>query len=328
MRVAIFHTELSRDGPGLMLRDILSGKDSQVEAVVKVVRHIAPDVLVLADIDYDLENIALGALADKISGFPHRYASLSNKGRQSGYDLNDDGRFGRPEDAWGYGEFLGQGGMAVLSKLPLGEVTDFSSILWTSLPGAIPPKGTNPDYPLSTRVHWVVPVLLPDGDRLEILTWHATAPVFDGPEDRNGRRNHDEAAFWLDYLKGKKAGAFIVAGFANLDPIDGEGRPDALNSLLSHPLLTDVSPQSEGAALAAEKDGGKNAHQRGLAKLDTADWPEENGPGNLRVDYILPSTTLEVLDAGVFWPTPEQLLGSDVVSASRHRLVWVDVRLP
>ena len=328
MRVAIFHTELSRDGPGLLLRDILSGKDAQVGAVVKVVRHVAPDVLVLADIDYDFGNVALGALADEIGGFPHRYASISNKGRQSGHDLNGDGRFGRPEDAWGYGEFSGQGGLAILSKLPLGEVIDFSSVLWTSLPGAQPPKGTNPDYPLSTRAHWVVPVLLPDGSRVDILTWHATAPVFDGPEDRNGRRNHDETAFWLEYLQKNRSDAVVVAGFANLDPKDGEGRPKALNTLLSHPSLTDVSPQSEGAVLAAERDGGKNTRHRGMAKLDTADWPDEDGPGNLRVDYILPSSMLEVLDAGVFWPTPDQLLGSEVISASRHRLVWVDVRLP
>ena len=261
--MALFHTELARDGPGLLLRDILTGEDAQIGAVVKVVRHVAPDVLVLADIDYDFGDVTLGALADEIGGFPHRYASISNKGRQSGHDLNGDGRFGRPEDAWGYGEFSGQGGLAIMSKIPLGEVTEFSSVLWTSLPGAQPPKGTNPDYPLSTRAHWVVPVLMADGSRVDILTWHATAPVFDGPEDRNGRRNHDETAFWLEYLQKNRSDAFVVAGFANLDPKDGEGRPKALNTLLSHPSLTDISPQSEGAILAAERDGGKNTRIAG-----------------------------------------------------------------
>jgi len=25
-------------------------------------------------------------------------------------------------------------------------------------------------------------------------------PTFDGPEDRNGKRNHDEIRFWTDYV--------------------------------------------------------------------------------------------------------------------------------
>ena len=36
--------------------------------------------------------------------------------------------------------------------------------------------------------------LLPDGRRLHLLTWHATPPAFEGPDRRNSRRNHDEAA--------------------------------------------------------------------------------------------------------------------------------------
>ncbi len=35
---------------------------------------------------------------------------------------------------------------------------------------------------------------------LHLLASHPTPPAFDGPEDRNGRRNHDEIRFWNDYL--------------------------------------------------------------------------------------------------------------------------------
>ena len=37
---------------------------------------------------------------------------------------------------------------------------------------------------------------------LHLLAHHPTPPVFDGPEDRNGRRNHDEAALWTAWLDG------------------------------------------------------------------------------------------------------------------------------
>ncbi|MEO9823383.1 MAG: endonuclease/exonuclease/phosphatase family protein [Paracoccaceae bacterium] len=306
-----------------MLRAIASGKDKQVDAIAQVIAHVDADVLVLGDIDYDHGSIALSALAKRIGGYPHHFARAPNRGLQSGYDLNGDDRFGRPSDAWGYGEFTGQGGLAVLSKHPIGEVVDFSAALWRAQEDALVLPDAPPEHPLSTTAHWEVPVLLPDGQRVTLLTWHATAPVFDGPEDRNGRRNHDEAAFWLHRIKDTQPQNLVIAGFANLDPIDGDGRPAALDALLAHPALTDPRPASEGAVLA----GAVDTTHRGLAKLDTVDWPTE-GPGNLRVDYVLPSSDLQVTDAGVFWPTPDQLLGDEVVAASRHRMVWVDIRVP
>ena len=48
-----------------------------------------------------------------------------------------------------------------------------------------------------------------------------------------------------------------------------------------------------------------------------------------RIDYILPSTDLEIVAGGVFWPTPEEdpegARWAD--EASDHRLVWLDVAL-
>ena len=41
---------------------------------------------------------------------------------------------------------------------------------------------------------------------LHLLISHPTPPAFDGPEDRNGRRNHDEIRFWSDYLTPRSAG--------------------------------------------------------------------------------------------------------------------------
>ena len=73
--------------------------------------------------------------------------------------------------------------------------------------------------------------------------------------------------------------------------------------------------------------------QRGDASLDSADFSDRgNSVGNLRVDYLLPSSDLEVCASGVFWPTSSDaefaLVNDDVESSSDHRLVWIDVALP
>jgi hypothetical protein len=350
LRVATWNAGLTRPGPGLLLRDIEGGEDPQVAAAVAVVAAAAPDVLLITGFDYDHGLEALAAFAARLAeagqDYPHRFALRPNTGRASGLDLDGDGRFGGPGDAQGHGRFAGEGGMALLSRLPVAadEVRDFSALLWRDLPGAIMPM--RPDggpFPsdaaaavqrLSTTGHWVVPLVLPGGGRLTLLAWHATPPVFDGPEDRNGRRNHDEAALWLRLLEGALPGAappeppLVLIGDANLDVTDGEGRPEALAALLRHPLLTDPAPASAGGAAAAAAQGGANHGQRGAPALDTADWRDEPGPGNLRVDYVLPSRDLAILDAGVLWPDPTDPLAATAAAASRHRLVWVDIALP
>ncbi|MCX7646942.1 MAG: endonuclease/exonuclease/phosphatase family protein [Rhodobacteraceae bacterium] len=348
--MATWNAELTRPGPGLLLRDIEGGRDAQVAAAVAVIAAAAPDVLLLTGIDYDHGLEALDALAGLLAAagqdYPHRFALRPNTGRASGLDLDGDGRAGGPGDAQGFGRFAGQGGMALLSKLPLAaaEARDFSAFVWRDLPGALLPRRADGDpFPseaaaavqrLSTTGHWAVPVVLPGGGRLTLLAWHATPPVFDGPEDRNGRRNHDEAAFWLRLIEGDLPGAappappFVLIGDANLDTADGEGRPEALAALLGHPMLTDPAPASAGGAAAAAEQGGANLRHRGPPALDTADWPDDPGPGNLRVDYVLPSRDLAVLGAGVLWPEPADPLAAAVAAASRHRLVWVDLALP
>ena len=39
---------------------------------------------------------------------------------------------------------------------------------------------------------------------VHFLVSHPTPPTFDGAEDRNGTRNHDEIRFWADYIGGRK----------------------------------------------------------------------------------------------------------------------------
>jgi len=322
-----------------LLRDILRGDDPQITALLQVITAVRPDVLHLTDLDYDLDGHALTALQNMLAtqglDYPYRFTAHPNSGLSTPLDMDGDGRLGGPGDAQGFGFFRGQGGMAILSRfpIPVPQVRDFSGFLWADLPGAT--AATRPDgtpFPstqafgvqrLSSVGHWDVPVILPNGTVLHLLAFHATTPVFDGPEDHNGWRNHDELEFWRLYLENalpdQPADApFVLLGDANLDPADGEGRQNAIRTLLAHPMLQDPAPESVGGALAA------NTHHTGRPGLDTADWGDPV-PGNLRVDYVLPAHNLTVQGAGVFWPAPDAPLGDAVRKASRHRLVWVDL---
>ncbi len=322
LRIATWDPGLTRDGPGLLLRDI-GREDPQVLAAAQVIAAANPDVILLTGIDWDLDGRALEAFAGLLGRIgpkmPYRFTARPNSGMATELDLDGDGRPGQAGDAQGWGQFSGQNGMAVLSRLPLGKITDYSAMPWRDLPGHLMPQ-LAPEVAdiqrMSSTAHWDVPVMTPDG-ALHLLAWSATPPVFDGPEDRNGRRNHDEAAFWLHHMPDAP---FALIGNVNLDLIDGEGRSDALHALLK--LAHD--PEPRGTWQPPQTDA--NATHRGDPALDTAEFSAD-GPGNLRVDYILPAKGLTVLDSGVLWPAPGDPLSDAVATASNHRLVWVDLDL-
>jgi hypothetical protein len=309
----------------------MRGEDAQIAAVIDVLVALDADIILLTDMDYDHGAVALNGLADALgaAGQPYgtRFALPPNSGVATGFDLDGNGRLGEARDAMGYGRFAGDGGMAILSRYRVAEgVVDMSGFLWRDLPGALLPPDMTAEVMaaqrLSTTGHWAVPFAVGD-QTLTLLAFHATPPVFDGPEDRNGRRNHDEAAFWLHYLAGElpypsPTDPFIIAGDANLDPVDGEGTPAALHALLTHPMLQDPAPRGTAGRL----DPG----QSGDAALDTAlfDAPL----GGLRLDYLLPSATVTVTRAGVLWPPSSDPLAAALEAASRHRPVWVDIALP
>jgi hypothetical protein len=328
LKIAVWNVELDRAGPGLLARDIAGGKDAQVLAVLRVLEALDADAVLLTGVDYDRDLIAAGLLADRLAvlgtDYPHRFALRPNTGWQTGLDLDGDGRSGGPDDAQGWGRFAGQGGMVMLSRLPI-EVEaaiDHSAFLWADLPGALLPPGMTAEAQavqrLSTTGHWQVPLLLPGGGRLVLLAWHATPPVFDGPEDRNGRRNHDEAAFWLALLEGRLPGLpppappLVLLGTSNLDPADGDGRPDAIRALLASPFLQDPAPRAPD--LLPDAPG-----QAGDPALDTAVFARTGG---LRVEVILPSAGLRLLAAGILRPAAPDPLAQDLAAASRHFPVW------
>lgn len=342
LRVATFAADFSREGPGLLLRDILSGDDPQVIAATAAITVIAPDIVVLTRFDWDYGGAALDALAESLADqgliYGHRFTAQPNSGMATGLDLDGDGRLGRARDAMGYGRFAGEGGLAILSRwqIDVNAVRDLTPLLWRDLPGAVLPTTASAEpFPsaevhamlrLSSVAHWVVPVAAPGGT-VNLMVWSATPPVFDGPEDMNGLRARDELRLWQVLMDGGLGavpeGAFVIAGNSNLDPEDGDGDTAAMTAFLADRRWQDPRPASAGGALAAD------AGHMGDPALDTADWPD-GAPGNLRVSYVLPSSDWTVTGAGVFWPAPDDpaaaLLGEDGLAAGPHRLVWVDLQ--
>jgi hypothetical protein len=144
----------------------------------------------------------------------------------------------------------------------------------------------------------LVPVDSPVQGRLWLGLFAATPPVFDGPEDRNGRRNHDEVAFWSHLLGGQLDTAappgLVIAGNANLDPERGAGRREAIARLSTHPSLQYPAPEGD----------------LGLATVDFG--PES--AGRLRLAYILPDRVWQITGSGQI-----------ASPAQRHRLIWVDL---
>lgn len=373
IRFATFNASLNRGSEGELQADLSAPGNAQAGVIAEIVQRTDPDVLLINEFDYDAGDVALDGFADNylsapqamnLEGvdYPYRFAAPSNTGIPSGFDLDNSGGVGGPNDAFGFGFFPGQYGMAVYSKYPIDfdSIRTFQYFLWKDMPGALLPDDPNTPEPadwysaeelevvrLSSKSHWDVPIEI-GKKTVHFLVSHPTPPVFDGPEDRNGTRNFDEIRFWADYISpgtsgyiyddsrtsgGLKAGElFVIAGDQNSDPLDGDSIPGAVQQLIDHPLVnTKVTPSSPGAVEQSAIQGGANATHLSDPAFDTADF-SDSAPGNLRADYVLPRKTLQIADAGVFWPLMTDptfdLVGTFPFPSSDHRLVWVDLTVP
>ena len=287
------------------------------------------------------------------------YMWETNTGLHSGFDLDNDGTvtntyeqpapsdsLGKPSpqtapgraygnDAWGFGTFPGQYGMALLVDERLEVLTDkvrtFRLLPWDYV--SAPHKPVNPEtdepwysdeewksFRLSSKSHWDIPVRLPSGAVVHFLCSHPTPPAFDGPEERNKRRNYDEIRFWGDYLSeqgyivddnGVEGGLprgehFVILGDLNADPAELGWKKNAMmDHLLSHPRVgPDPKPTSD-------------IEISGLDPTDTATWGK-------RADYVLPSRTITVVRTGIWRPSAEKL-GS---FPSDHFPVWAELDVP
>lgn len=360
IRIATFNIAMGLKTEGELYRRLQSGDDEALKKVAAVIQTVRPDVLLLNEFDwYELDSAVFfirnyldtPQYGNEPISYEHALSGAVNTGVDSGLDLNGNGVLAEPDDAWGYGAFPGQYGLLVLSRFPMQMQRSFRFFKWSDMPDALKPM--NPDgsswYPdatwkklrLSSKSHWDIDVTVDNTD-FHFLVSHPTPPVFDGPEDRNGKRNHDEIRLWADYVDpqrsaylyddaglsgGLPAGArFVIAGDLNADPFDGDSSSGAITQLLGSPFVNATCvPVSEGAAQASEHQAGKNLEHKGDPAADTGDFNDKY-TGNMRIDYVLPSTTLNVIGCGVFWPAEGQP-GHELTDVSDHHLVWLDIEL-
>ncbi|MBT8251178.1 MAG: endonuclease/exonuclease/phosphatase family protein [Acidimicrobiia bacterium] len=372
VRFATFNASLNRFSAGALGAELAAPGSAQPDTIAEIIQRVRPEVLLINEFDFDP-----AALADFQTNYlsvphgdaapivyPYTYIAPSNTGIFSGFDYDNSGAAGDfvPNDSYGFGFFPGQFGMAVLSMYPIdyASVRTFQFFKWKDMPGALLPDDPSTAAPadwytpgpeldsfrLSSKSHWDVPIDIA-GETVHFLVSHPTPPVFDGPEDRNGTRNHDEIRFWADYVHpgrssyiyddngdyGGLAGnaRFVIAGDQNSDPLDGDSIPGAIQQLLDHPKVnTKVTPASPGGTEQAALQGGANAAHLSDPAFDTADF-SDSAPGNLRADYVLPRKNMKIVDAGVFWPLSTDplfpLVGTFPFPSSDHRLVWIDVRV-
>jgi hypothetical protein len=373
VRFATFNASLNRGSAGQLVADLSTPGNAQAQTIAEIIQRTRPDVLLINEFDFVEGGLAAELFQDNYLSvsqngaepieYGYYFVAPSNTGIPSGFDLNNDGSVGGPDDAFGFGFFRGQFGLVVYSRYPIDydEIRTFQLFLWKDMPGALLPDDLSTAEPadwysaeeldvfrLSSKSHWDVPILI-GNKTVHFLVSHPTPPVFDGPEDRNGRRNFDEIRFWADYISpgprgsyiydddgqygGLKPGSlFVIAGDQNSDPLDGDSIPGAIQQLIEHPLVnTKVTPASEGAVQQAALQGGANLTHQSDPAFDTADF-SDTAPGNLRADYVLPRKNLQIVDAAVFWPLNTDplfsLVGTFPFPSSDHRLVWIDIRVP
>jgi endonuclease/exonuclease/phosphatase family protein len=385
-RFATFNVSLYGNKAGAVKQRLQGTTDQQAACLAEIIQRVRPDVLLLNEVDYDAaghlirlfqqnylsrrQNVSKSPSgAAQPIAYPYFFLAPVNTGLHSGHDLDKNGRIDRQSgsadydgDCWGFGRYPGQYAMVLLSRFPIdrGQARTFRKFLWRAMPDALLPDDDSTaaehdwysseilgQFPLSSKSHWDIPVNV-HGQTVHILASHPTPPVFDGPEDRNGRRNHDEIRFWVDYIgppsqseyieddQGVRGGLggdqyFVILGDLNGDPWDGQGQQGVKRLLSSAAIITLPVPESEGGAQQASLQGGVNDGHRGDPRRDTLDAMDQQGPGNLRLDYALPSAKFQLTGSGVFWPQNLEptfrLVGTHPFPSSDHRLVWIDLML-
>jgi endonuclease/exonuclease/phosphatase family metal-dependent hydrolase len=351
---------VSKLSPQILINQ-LANNSQQIKNIAQIIQTVAPDIIFLNEFDYISDpkhgiecfikrylNHQQGT-AEAID-YPYYYYAPVNSGQPSPYDLTGDGiASGAGGDAWGFGFFPGHYAMVLLSRYPIEfkKIRTFKNFKWCDMPNAKRPRipAIEPvsgeffyndeiwqQIPLSSKSHWDISVKI-NGKDIHILASHPTPPVFDGTEQRNACRNHDEVRFWLDYISGEAAHyiyddygrrgglkpneRFVIVGDLNASVTDGNSHPQAITALLTHPKINDDTiAQSQGSSA--------NQPHNPAAKYHTARWA-------MRADYVLPSRTgIEVLTNGIFWPqkaSAAYYLIKNRRSSSDHRLVWSQLNL-
>ena len=183
VRFATFNASLNRFNAGDLVTDLSTPDNAQAKAVAEIIQRTQPDVLLINEFDYVENGVAAELFRDNYLSvsqngadpidYGYYFVAPSNTGIPSGFDFNNDGSVGGADDAFGFGFFPGQYGMAVFSKYPINddEIRTFQHFLWKDMPGALLPDDPNTPAPadwyspaelnvfrLSSKSHWDVPI--------------------------------------------------------------------------------------------------------------------------------------------------------------------------
>lgn len=338
----------------------LQNHNQQIRNIAEIIQRVNPDIILLNEFDrVDDSASNIRYFLNKYLGkpqhnqhpinYPYFYQGPVNTGVTVNSDSNNDAKSNQlPSDTHGFGYFIGHFGMVLLSKYPIDEnaIRTFQKFKWHDMPNPLIPINPETNQPwytketwqelrLSSKSHWDIPIKI-NGKTIHILASHPTPPVFDGPENRNGKRNHDEIRFWFDYINTKQGayiyddnnlkGAlmanqrFIIIGDQNASRVEGDAvitkNSQGIIALLNSDKIQDSLPSSIG--------GKKHSIGNINGIHHTAYW-------GMRADYVLPSTFGFIIKkSGVFWPQQDEdtyRLIKNRQASSDHRLVWVDVEL-
>jgi hypothetical protein len=311
-RVATFHAELTRKGPGLLLRDVLRGKDEQIAALEQINATVRPDVLLLTKVDFDLEKRTAKALQHAL-GYAHSFALAPNSMIPTDLDLDGDGR---AMDRQTWARYAGEGAM-LLSQHPVALKYHLADLAWKDMQNPkmpidaagqpFPSKPAQDVQKVVSQGLWIVEIRPKSKTSFTAVLFQNQTPVFDGPEDQNGLRNAAQLRLLEDVMRGQYGSfpkdRFVLIGNTNLDPNAGAGDRGAMLDLLNDKRLQDPRPRNR------------------LGEDATVVW-EKAGP--MRVSYVLPSADWTVERAELFWPKDGPLRQA-AEQASRHKMVWVQI---
>jgi hypothetical protein len=299
--------------------------------------------------------------------FPYFESYSTNTGLASGLDLDNDGEFGGLGDDWGFGQYHGKYAFALMSQYEIDtdNTRTFQEFKWKDLEGSQIPtiticdgSQTIPDgmscgdewytaeewkqVRLSSKNHVDAPIIIPteNGEEvIHLLMSHPTPPVFD--TGKNKAQNAAEVKFWNQYIQGKDFfyddkdlnggladnAKFVIMGDQNLDPVDGDGESDVMQTLHDDPLVNqkvmngELYPTSYGAS------------EHAVDK--TLSHPKPNRISStfgLGVDFAIPSANLNIVDTGTYWSASyeegrklfnDARIGNGKSVSSDHRMVWI-----
>src|SRR5687767_15958724 len=129
VRFATFNASLNRNFAGQLVSDLSTPNNAQAKTVAEIIQRTRPDVLLINEFDFVENGVAAQLFQDNYLSvsqngaepieYGYFFVAPSNTGIPSGFDLNNNGSVGGPDDAFGFGFFPGQFGMAVYSRYPI-----------------------------------------------------------------------------------------------------------------------------------------------------------------------------------------------------------------